>query len=62
MFFNVLQPKNGIKNKFKFLNSWLLWNLCTIVLVTVLVWIDMFLVIYREDFHQILHVLIYGEF
>lgn len=62
MFFNALQPKNGKKIKLMLLINWLQWRLCIIVLDTVLVWIDMFLVIFREDFHLILHALMYGEF
>ena len=61
MFFSVKELKNGGKIKYKSLISWLQWKSCTIVLGTVLVWIDMFLVMFREDFHLIRHVLMCGE-
>ena len=62
MFFSVKELKNGEKISYKSLISWLQWKSCTIVLGTVLVWIDMFLVMFREGFHLIRHVLMRREF
>ena len=62
MFFSVKELKNGGKLRYKPLISWLQWKSCIIVLGIVLVWIDMFLVMFREGFHLIRHVLMCGEF